>query len=169
MRSAAARFLGAGNGSRALSFVGGNGVNRGVSGSARIGGSVGVSVGSSGPFASSNYDGKGTYLIFNAGDTLFISDLNSHDKVLHFIYEFIFLGCRFWCALIKVDFFVQFFIFRTRLSVFTSVIPTLAAMLSMRMLLMGMIYSLACILEMVTLFLHFMMSFLCFFVLVVLN
>ncbi|KAM0939979.1 putative transcription factor WD40-like family [Dioscorea sansibarensis] len=80
VRSAAARFLGAGNGSRALSFVGGNGVNRGVSGSTRIGGSVGAYVGSSGPFANSNYDGKGTYLIFNAGDTLFISDLNSHDK-----------------------------------------------------------------------------------------
>lgn len=28
----------------------------------------------------SNYDGKGTYLVFNSGDTLFISNLNSPDK-----------------------------------------------------------------------------------------
>nr|CAD1842012.1 unnamed protein product [Ananas comosus var. bracteatus] len=76
MRSAAARLLGSGNGSRALSFVGGNGVSRAES--SRIGGSVGSSIGSSGPQA--NYDGKGTYLIFNFADTLFISDLNSQDK-----------------------------------------------------------------------------------------
>lgn len=81
VRSAAARFLGTGNGSRALSFVGGNGVSRGASGSARIGGSIGASTGSSSSPALSNYDGKGAYLIFNAGDTLFISDLYSQDKV----------------------------------------------------------------------------------------
>lgn len=80
VRSAAARFLGTGNGSRALSFVGGNGVSRGPSGSARIGGSIGASTGSGSSPALSNYDGKGAYLIFNAGDTLFISDLNSQDK-----------------------------------------------------------------------------------------
>ncbi|XP_042388209.1 probable catabolite repression protein creC isoform X3 [Zingiber officinale] len=80
VRSAAARLLGAGNGSRALSFVGGNGANRVVSGSSKIGGSVGTSVGSSSSQLVANYDGKGTYLIFNMADTLFISDLNSQDK-----------------------------------------------------------------------------------------
>ncbi|XP_020111897.1 WD repeat-containing protein 20 homolog isoform X1 [Ananas comosus] len=80
VRSAAARLLGAGNGSRALSFVGGNGASRGVSGSSRIGGPAGASAGSSCSQITANYDGKGTYLIFNAADTLFISDLNSHDK-----------------------------------------------------------------------------------------
>lgn len=80
VRSAAARLLGAGNGSRALSFVGGNGVSKVVSGNGRIGGSFGATNGFSGSSAVANYDGKGTYLIFNVGDTLFISDLNSQDK-----------------------------------------------------------------------------------------
>ncbi|THU45759.1 hypothetical protein C4D60_Mb02t21370 [Musa balbisiana] len=80
VRSAAARLLGAGNGSRALSFVGGNGTSRTVSGTTRIGGSLGVSTGSGNSQAVANYDGKGTYLIFNSADTLFISDLNSQDK-----------------------------------------------------------------------------------------
>ncbi|RRT46331.1 hypothetical protein B296_00054526 [Ensete ventricosum] len=80
VRSAAARLLGAGNGSRALGFVGGNGASRTVSGSNRIGGSLGVSTGSGNSQAVANYDGKGTYLIFNSADTLFISDLNSQDK-----------------------------------------------------------------------------------------
>ncbi|KAJ4972218.1 hypothetical protein NE237_005317 [Protea cynaroides] len=78
VRLAAARLLGGGNGSRALSFVGGNGSSKNLSGSSRIG-SLGTSSTSSNP-GSSNYDGKGTYLIFNVGDTLFISDFNSQDK-----------------------------------------------------------------------------------------
>ncbi|KAK6942822.1 WD40 repeat [Dillenia turbinata] len=85
VRSAAARFLGGGNGGRALSFVGGNGSSKAVSGSGRIG-SLG-NTGSSNSVAS-NYDGKGTYLIFNVGDAIFISDLNSQDrdpiKSIHF-------------------------------------------------------------------------------------
>ncbi|RZS25198.1 hypothetical protein BHM03_00058365 [Ensete ventricosum] len=85
VRSAAARLLGAGNGSRALGFVGGNGASRTVSGSSRIGGSLGVSTGSGNSQAVANYDGKGTYLIFNSADTLFISDLNSQDKVYHLV------------------------------------------------------------------------------------
>ncbi|URE43002.1 WD domain, G-beta repeat [Musa troglodytarum] len=80
VRSAAARLLGAGNGSRALSFVGGNGVSRPVSGSSRIGGSAGASTGSGSSQPVANFDEKGTYLIFNSADTLFISDLNSQDK-----------------------------------------------------------------------------------------
>uniref|UniRef100_A0A0D3HRY1 Uncharacterized protein n=2 Tax=Oryza TaxID=4527 RepID=A0A0D3HRY1_9ORYZ len=80
MRSAAARLLGSGNGNRTLSFVGGNGVSRAVSGSSRIGGGLGTSGGIGSSQAVANYDGKGTYIIFNTADTLFISDLNSQDK-----------------------------------------------------------------------------------------
>ncbi|CAO2143461.1 unnamed protein product [Urochloa humidicola] len=80
MRSAAARLLGTGNGNhRALSF-GSNGTSRAVSGSSRIGGGIGASTSASGSQGMANYDGKGTYIIFNTADTLFISDLNSHDK-----------------------------------------------------------------------------------------
>uniref|UniRef100_A0A2P2M0V2 Uncharacterized protein n=1 Tax=Rhizophora mucronata TaxID=61149 RepID=A0A2P2M0V2_RHIMU len=78
VRSAAARFLGTGNGSRALSFVGGNGGSKSLSGSSRIG-SLGTSSSSS-SMTNTNFDGKGTYLIFNVGDAIFISDLNSQDK-----------------------------------------------------------------------------------------
>ncbi|KAH1030620.1 hypothetical protein J1N35_042794 [Gossypium stocksii] len=78
VKSAAARWLGAGNGSRALSFVGGNGSSKSVSSAGRIG-----SLGSSSPsnsMTNTNFDGKGTYLIFNVSDSIFISDLNSQDK-----------------------------------------------------------------------------------------
>ncbi|CAI0471478.1 unnamed protein product [Linum tenue] len=78
VRSAAARLLGAGNGSRALSFVGGNGGSKNVSGTGRIG-SLGASCSSS-AMINPNFDGKGTYLIFNVGDAIFVSDLNSQDK-----------------------------------------------------------------------------------------
>ncbi|KAL6906144.1 hypothetical protein ACP4OV_003745 [Aristida adscensionis] len=80
MRSAAARLLGTGNNSRAHSFAGGNGASRAVSGSNRVGGGPGTSTGLGGSQVPANYDGKGTYIIFNASDTLFISDLNSQDK-----------------------------------------------------------------------------------------
>ena len=80
VRSAAARLLGSGNGSRALSFVGGNGGSKSISGTSRVG-SLGASSSSS-LTGSSNFDGKGTYLVFNVGDTIFISDLNSQDKVV---------------------------------------------------------------------------------------
>ncbi|KAI3983376.1 hypothetical protein MKX01_013443 [Papaver californicum] len=75
----AARFLGGSNGSRALSFVGGNGSSKTVAGNGRVS-SVGSGTSTSNSSATSNYDGKGTYLIFNVGDTIFISDLNSQDK-----------------------------------------------------------------------------------------
>ncbi|POO01638.1 WD repeat containing protein [Trema orientale] len=77
VRSAAARLLGGGNGSRALSFVGGNGGSKSVSAS-RVG-SLGAST-STTMASTSNFDGKGTYLIFNVGDAIFVSDLNSQDK-----------------------------------------------------------------------------------------
>ncbi|KAK2418157.1 Transducin/WD40 repeat superfamily protein [Trifolium repens] len=79
VRSAAARLLGGGsNGSRALSFVGGNGSSKSNGGTGRIG-SIGASSLSS-SVANPNFDGKGSYLIFNAGDAILISDLNSQDK-----------------------------------------------------------------------------------------
>jgi hypothetical protein len=81
MRSAAARLLGTGNGSKALSFGGGNGASRAVAGSNRIGGGLGASTSLGGPQGVANYDGKGTYIVFNAADTIFISDLNSQEKV----------------------------------------------------------------------------------------
>ncbi|XP_024028699.1 WD repeat-containing protein 20 [Morus notabilis] len=77
VRSAAARFLISSNGSRALSFVGGNGGSKSVNAS-KVG-SLGVSSSTS-VSSTSNFDGKGTYLIFNVGDAIFISDLNSQDK-----------------------------------------------------------------------------------------
>uniref|UniRef100_A0A2N9FD99 Uncharacterized protein n=1 Tax=Fagus sylvatica TaxID=28930 RepID=A0A2N9FD99_FAGSY len=55
VRSAAARLLGGSNGSRALSFVGGNG---------------GIRI----------LMAKVLILVFNVGDAIFISDLNSQDK-----------------------------------------------------------------------------------------
>ncbi|KAL2514376.1 Transducin/WD40 repeat-like superfamily protein [Forsythia ovata] len=79
VRSAAARFLGGGNGSRALSFVGGNGGSKSVSGASSRIGSLGASS-SNNVVGNSNFDGKGTYLVFNVGDAIFISDLNSQDK-----------------------------------------------------------------------------------------
>uniref|UniRef100_A0A7N0VCD4 Uncharacterized protein n=1 Tax=Kalanchoe fedtschenkoi TaxID=63787 RepID=A0A7N0VCD4_KALFE len=76
----AVRFLGVGNGTRALSFVGGNGGSKAVNGSGRVGSlSLGISSSSS-VLGNSNFDGKGTYLIFNVGDAIFVSDLNSQDK-----------------------------------------------------------------------------------------
>ncbi|GAB4856714.1 hypothetical protein Ancab_014629 [Ancistrocladus abbreviatus] len=78
VRSAAARFLGSGNG-RALSFVGGNGGSKYVNGGTSRLGSMGASSSSSLP-STLNFDGKGAYIIFNVGDAIFISDLNSQDK-----------------------------------------------------------------------------------------
>lgn len=89
VRSAAARLLGAGNGSRALSFVGGNGVSRAGPGSSRLSGTLGTSTSSSsGPQSANNYDGKGAYIVFNTADTLFISDLNSQEKVMYLLFLF---------------------------------------------------------------------------------
>ncbi|CAN4092565.1 unnamed protein product [Withania somnifera] len=79
VKSAAARLLGGGNGSKSLSFVGGNGGNKSVSGMSGRAGSFGVTS-SNNSVSIPNFDGKGTYLIFNVGDTIFISDLNSRDK-----------------------------------------------------------------------------------------
>uniref|UniRef100_A0A5B7AQK9 Uncharacterized protein n=1 Tax=Davidia involucrata TaxID=16924 RepID=A0A5B7AQK9_DAVIN len=78
VRFVAAKFLGGGNGGRALSFVGGNGTSKANGGTSRSGSLGGLNGASS--MVNSNFDGKGTYLIFNVGDTLYISDFNSQDK-----------------------------------------------------------------------------------------
>ncbi|KAD5803140.1 hypothetical protein E3N88_14500 [Mikania micrantha] len=78
VKSAAAKLLGGGNGSRALSFVAGNGSSKSSSGVTKVG-SLGTSYTNS-YTPNINFDGKGTYLIFNVGDAIFISDLNSQDK-----------------------------------------------------------------------------------------
>ncbi|XP_051131414.1 uncharacterized protein LOC127251662 isoform X2 [Andrographis paniculata] len=79
VRSAAARLLGGGNGSRALSFVGGNGGSKPASSSSTRIGSLGASS-STNLSGNPNFDGKGTYLVFNVSDAIFVSDLNSQDK-----------------------------------------------------------------------------------------
>ncbi|KAD5803478.1 hypothetical protein E3N88_14838 [Mikania micrantha] len=73
------RSLSSGNGSRMLGFVGGNGskANGGASKSAHVGG---LSNGASLTVSSNASDGKGSYLIFNVGDTLYITELNSEEK-----------------------------------------------------------------------------------------
>lgn len=95
MRSAAARLLGGSNGSRALSFVGGNGGSKSISGNGRVG-SLGSSS-SSNSMATTNFDGKGTYLVFNVGDAIFISDLNSQDKVIRYlVIQVLVIFANFW-------------------------------------------------------------------------
>ncbi|CAN8268119.1 unnamed protein product [Cochlearia groenlandica] len=82
-RSATARLLGTGgNGIRAPSFVGGgNGGNKTVSTtSSRISGSFAATNSTVSSLTNTNFDGKGTYLVFNVGDSIFICDLNSQDK-----------------------------------------------------------------------------------------
>ncbi|KAH0452013.1 hypothetical protein IEQ34_019312 [Dendrobium chrysotoxum] len=78
VKSAAARLFVGVNGTKTFSYGGTNGGSKVASGTSKFAGTFGA--GSSSSPVAANYDGKGTYLIFNAGDTLFISDLNSSDK-----------------------------------------------------------------------------------------
>ncbi|KAK4799309.1 hypothetical protein SAY86_024674 [Trapa natans] len=78
VKLAAAKLLGGSNGNRTFGFVGGNGGSKSHSVSSKLG-PFGSNSTNSNP--TSNFDGKGIYLIFNMGDGLFISDLNSQDKV----------------------------------------------------------------------------------------
>lgn len=79
----AAKFLGSANGSRGLSFVGGNGTSKANGGASRSSSPLGGLNGTAIPMMiNSNFDGKGTFLLFNVGDTLYVSDLNSQDKVI---------------------------------------------------------------------------------------
>jgi len=103
VRSAAARLLGGSNGSRALSFVGGNGGSKSISSSSSRIGSLGASS-SSNSMINTNFDGKGTYLIFNVGDAIFISDLNSPDKVTRYLL-LIFFVVETWGGYWRVSWF----------------------------------------------------------------
>ncbi|XP_071709744.1 probable catabolite repression protein creC [Rutidosis leptorrhynchoides] len=77
VRSAAAKLLGS-NGSKTLGLVGGNGGSKLLSGASKVGLSGTSNTNS---YANNmNFDGKGTYLVFNVGDAIFISDLSSPDK-----------------------------------------------------------------------------------------
>lgn len=82
-RSVASRFLGVANGGRSLSLAGGNGIGRVASANCRTAGFGGAAVESITLTELSNYDGGGTFLIYNVADTLFVSDLNSIEKVLN--------------------------------------------------------------------------------------
>lgn len=79
-RFSAARLLGTGNGGSRLNFGGGNGFSGRLTGGGKSTtvSSAGMGL-SNGPLASS-YDGEGTFLIFNVGDALFVSDYVSQDK-----------------------------------------------------------------------------------------
>lgn len=90
--------MGASNGSRALSIVGGNGGSKTVSSSS--GSRIGSLGSSSNSMINPNFDGKGTYLVFNVGDTIFISDLNSQDKVIWYL-QFPLFGQSSFCLLIE--------------------------------------------------------------------
>ena len=137
------------NGSKALSFGGGNGVSRAVAGSSRIGGGLCTSTGLGGSQGATNCDGKGTYIVFNAADTLFISDLNSQGKVFsHFTgcklrtvfcqgsvfllalsgfnpFSFFILGCCFFL----VSFFFASYSVRDNFSLFFADVNSLSLML----------------------------------------
>lgn len=70
VRSMAARFLGGGNGGSKPTGTGCTMIGFGVFSSNNGSGKL-------------NFDGKGTYLVFNVNDAIFLSDLNSEDKVLY--------------------------------------------------------------------------------------
>lgn len=72
-------MLGTNNGGRALSFVGVNGANKAVAAATKTA-SLGASS-NGGNLPITNFYGKGMYIIYNVGDTLYISDLNSQEKV----------------------------------------------------------------------------------------
>lgn len=84
VRYVTSKFLGSSsNGSRVLGFVGGNGTGSSKAnggGGSKNGSGGGLNGGSNSTVNSSNCDGKGTYLIFNVGDALFVSELNLQEK-----------------------------------------------------------------------------------------
>lgn len=87
VRNAAARLLGGVNGTRMLGFGGSNGTSKPSTGNKVLASPAAAAVtahsptvASHSPSVVSSYDGEGTYIIFNVGDTLFISDYNSRDK-----------------------------------------------------------------------------------------
>ncbi|KAH7421391.1 hypothetical protein KP509_13G054800 [Ceratopteris richardii] len=80
MKMVTQKFLGSANGVKNFAFGGGISVSKlPVSYIRFAGGSSLGSSASNGP-AISSFDGDGTYMVFNVGDTIFISDYNSHSK-----------------------------------------------------------------------------------------
>ncbi|KAK4437021.1 hypothetical protein Salat_0036000 [Sesamum alatum] len=76
VRSVAARLFGWWEWSWALSYVGGNGGSKSMNGTSTRLRSFGDSS-SNNVVGNSNFDSKGTYLVFNVCDAIFINDLNS--------------------------------------------------------------------------------------------
>ena len=70
-------LLGSVSAPRSLGFGGGNGTNKFTGGAQKSSATPNIGIGPSAP----SYDGEGTYVIFNVGDSLCISDYNTHDKV----------------------------------------------------------------------------------------
>ena len=72
---------------RALGFGGGNGTSKVTGGATKSAATSNIGTGAINGPAVPSYDGEGTYIIFNIGDTICVSDHNSHDKVsIWFIY-----------------------------------------------------------------------------------
>lgn len=90
VRYVTSKFLGSsGNGSRMLGLVGGNGASSKANGGASKNGHVGgLSNGGNSTVGSNVSDGKGSYLIFNVGDTLYITQFNSEEKVIVILSSF---------------------------------------------------------------------------------
>jgi hypothetical protein len=74
-------FLGSVSAPKSLGFGGGNGGNKFTGGAQKSSTTANSGIGATNGPATPSYDGEGTYMIFNVGDSLCISDHNSHDKV----------------------------------------------------------------------------------------
>lgn len=99
-------MLGTSNGGRALSFVGVNGVNKSAAAATKTASLGSSSNANNAPIT--NFDGKGMYMIFNVGDTLYISDVNSQDKV-KLLFSFFFDFLPFSRCLIYRDYYMFIF------------------------------------------------------------
>lgn len=94
------RFLGVANGGRSLNLVGGSGIGRVALANCRTAGFDGAAVESSTSTELPNYHGGGAFLIYNVADTLFVSDLNSKEKVLNCLMHSV-----FWLLFLCVSYY----------------------------------------------------------------
>ena len=75
-------LLGSVSAPRSLGFGGGNGTtNKFTGGAQKSSATPNIGIGATNGPSAPSYDGEGTYVIFNAGESLCISDYNTHDKV----------------------------------------------------------------------------------------
>ena len=80
-----------------------------MSASSRISGSFAAASNSStSMMTNTNFDGKGTYLVFNVGDAVFICDLNSQEKVINYFWWLCFFS-RLGCNVLVLRIFLLFF------------------------------------------------------------